>query len=94
MARQVAHGHHENWDGSGYPQRLVGNQIPQAAQLVAIADAYDALRSARVYKPAWSHDDAVADIAGLSGKRFNPELVGVFLAEAENFRQIADQYRD
>lgn len=94
VARQVALSHHENWDGSGYPQGLAGNRIPQAAQLVAIADAYDALRSARVYKAAWSHEDAVADIVNLSGRRFDPELVAVFLAEAETCRAIAEQYRD
>ena len=94
LAREVALSHHENWDGSGYPLQLVGSQIPQSAQLVAIADAYDALRSVRVYKAAWSHDDAVADITRLSGKRFDPRLVAVFLAEAEEFRQIAERYPD
>jgi HD-GYP domain-containing protein (c-di-GMP phosphodiesterase class II) len=94
IARQVALGHHENWDGSGYPQQLAGNQIPQPAQLVAIADAYDALRSVRVYKAAWSHEDAVADIVGLAGRRFDPDLVGVFVVESDRFREIADRYRD
>ena len=94
LARQVALGHHENWDGSGYPQGQAGLEIPQAAQLVAIADAYDALRSVRVYKPSWSHEDAVADIVGLAGKRFDPDLVGVFLAESDHFREIAERYSD
>lgn len=94
VARQVALSHHENWDGSGYPHGLAGRRIPQCAQLVAIADAYDALRSVRVYKAAWSHEDAVADIVGLSGRRFDPELVAVFLAEAEEFRAITERHRD
>ncbi|MBU3672631.1 MAG: HD domain-containing protein [Sinobacteraceae bacterium] len=94
IARQVALSHHENWDGSGYPHGLAGKRIPQAAQLMAIADAYDALRSERVYKKAWSHDEAVADIVSLSGKRFDPELVGAFIGEAQRFRAIAETYHD
>jgi len=94
LARQVALLHHENWDGSGYPQGLAGKQIPQAAQLMAIADAYDALRSQRVYKQSWGHEEAVADILALSGKRFDPELVQVFVAESERFREIAETYQD
>lgn len=94
VARQIALSHHENWDGSGYPAGLAGKQIPQAAQLMAIADAYDALRSERVYKKAWPHDAAVADIVALSGKRFDPELVEAFMGEAERFREIAETYHD
>lgn len=94
VARQVALSHHENWDGSGYPQGLAGKQIPQAAQLMAIADAYDALRSQRVYKQSWGHEEAVADILALSGKRFDPELVQVFVAESERFREIAETHQD
>jgi HD-GYP domain-containing protein (c-di-GMP phosphodiesterase class II) len=94
LARQIALSHHENWDGSGYPQGLAGKQIPQAAQLMAIADAYDALRSERVYKKAWAHDSAVDDIVALSGKRFDPELVDAFVDEAERLREIAEAYHD
>lgn len=94
VARQIALSHHENWDGSGYPQALSGKKIPQAAQLMAIADAYDALRSERVYKSQWTHEAAVADIVALSGKRFDPELVDVFTAESERFREVAETYRD
>lgn len=94
VARQVALSHHENWDGSGYPNGLAGKEIPQSAQLMAIADAYDALRSTRVYKGAWDHEHAVADIRSHSGSRFDPELVDVFEREAEAFRRIADTYRD
>jgi response regulator RpfG family c-di-GMP phosphodiesterase len=94
VARQIALSHHENWDGSGYPQGLSGKRIPQAAQLMAIADAYDALRSQRVYKEPWTHEAAIADIVSLSGKRFDPELVEVFVAESERFREVAETYRD
>lgn len=94
VGKQIALAHHENWDGSGYPQGLAGKQIPQSAQLMALADAYDALRSARIYKDAWSHEAAVADIHALSGIRFDPELVQVFLAEADNFKRISEAYKD
>jgi response regulator RpfG family c-di-GMP phosphodiesterase len=94
IGRQIALSHHENWDGTGYPQGLSGKQIPQAAQLMAIADAYDALRSQRVYKEPWSHEAAVTDILALSGKRFDPELVEAFVGEADRFREIAETYED
>lgn len=94
VARQIALSHHENWDGSGYPQGLRGKAIPQAAQLMMIADAYDALRSRRIYKDAWSHEQAVEDIVGKAGTRFDPELVAAFVVEADEFRRIADTYRD
>jgi len=94
VAKQIALSHHENWDGSGYPQGLRGKAIPQAAQLMMIADAYDALRSRRIYKDAWSHEQAVEDIVGKAGTRFDPELVAAFVAEAGEFRRIADTYRD
>ena len=63
---QVAHAicrwHHERWDGGGYPDKLCGDEIPIAAQVVALADVYDALTSERCYKPAYSHEQAVAMI--------------------------------
>lgn len=94
VARQVALSHHENWDGSGYPSGLKGKDIPQSAQLMAIADAYDALRSERVYKDSWQYEAAVADIRALAGRRFDPELVDIFVEESETFRQIAEAYQD
>jgi len=55
MAAEIAHSHHEQWDGSGYPQGLKGDQIPMSAQILGIADIYDVLRSERAYKPAFCH---------------------------------------
>src|SRR5206468_1744455 len=55
FAREIAHSHQEKWDGSGYPERLAGEQIPLSARLMAVADVYDALISKRVYKPAFTH---------------------------------------
>jgi putative two-component system response regulator len=75
LARQIAHSHHEKWDGSGYPDGLAGAAIPQAARIVALADVFDALTSVRPYKPAWPLPDAIAFIAHQSGSHFDPEVV-------------------
>lgn len=94
VGRQIALSHHESWNGTGYPSGLRGRDIPQAAHLVALADAYDALRTKRVYKEAFDHDRAVADIVSKKGTRFDPELVAAFVSKAERFREIANTYRD
>lgn len=77
MAEQVALHHHERWDGSGY-LGIAGLQIPRAARIVAVADVFDALISVRPYKEAWSIDRATAEIVGLSGSHFDPEVVEAF----------------
>ncbi|MCG8407325.1 MAG: HD domain-containing protein [Phycisphaerales bacterium] len=78
VARQIARSHHENWDGSGYPDGKKGAEIPQAARIVRLADVYDALISPRVYKPAWTPNDAAEAIEQGDGKLFDPETVAVF----------------
>jgi putative two-component system response regulator len=93
MARQIAAAHHERWDGSGYPNGVAENDIPLAAQIVAIADVYDALSVRRVYKEAYSHEDCVAMIRNGAGTQFNPHLVDVFLSIQDEFREIADRFR-
>jgi putative two-component system response regulator len=77
MAEQVALHHHERWDGSGY-LGIAGLGIPRAARIVAVADVYDALISARPYKQAWPTDKAAAEIIALSGSHFDPEVVEAF----------------
>ena len=77
MAAQVALNHHERWDGSGY-QGIAGLRIPRPARIVAVADVFDALISARPYKKAWPIEQAVAEIVGLSGRHFDPEVVEAF----------------
>lgn len=77
MAEQVALHHHERWDGSGY-LGIAGLQIPRAARIVAVADVFDALISVRPYKQAWPIDKATAEIVGLSGSHFDPEVVEAF----------------
>ena len=93
-AIKIAGCHHENWDGSGYPKGLKGSEIPLAAQLMSLADTYDALVSERVYKKKWSHDEACQEIGRLKGKRFNPLLVEAFLQEKDNFLKISEMYGD
>jgi putative two-component system response regulator len=77
MAEQVALTHHERWDGSGY-LGLAKLEIPHAARIVAVADVFDALISVRPYKSAWPVDKAVAEIVGLSGVHFDPEVIAAF----------------
>ena len=72
--------HHERWDGSGYPMGLSGEAIPLAARIFAVADVYDALTSDRPYRPAWSHDEAIAHIRKETGGHFDPAVVDAFLA--------------
>lgn len=77
-ARRIARWHHENWDGSGYPDGLSGYAIPLEARIVHLADVYDALTSPRVYKAAWSPFDAYAVIAESEGRMFDPQIVKAF----------------
>ena len=93
-AIQIAGGHHEKWDGTGYPRGLKGNEIPLSARIMALADVYDALVSERVYKSGWDHEDAVKEIVLKSGIHFDPLVVDAFIAEQSNFQDIAQKYRD
>lgn len=79
LAKQVALTHHEKWDGTGYPQGLVGEKIPLAGRIVMLADVFDALTSERPYKKAWTEEDAIQEIKNCSGTHFDPVLVGVFM---------------
>lgn len=87
-ARQICRWHHERWDGGGYPDGLVGAQIPVAAQAVSLADVYDALVSERVYKRAYSHETALAMIKGGECGAFNPDLLQCFLDEAAHIEEM------
>lgn len=84
MGLAIARSHHEKWDGSGYPDRLVGEAIPLAARIMAVADVYDALTSKRCYKEALSHESATQIIFDDSGRHFDPVMV-------EAFQEIAPQ---
>jgi putative two-component system response regulator len=93
-AKEIAHSHHERWDGSGYPQGLKGDAIPLAARLMALADVYDALISRRVYKPAFPHAQARATISAGRGSHFDPDVVDAFLAIEAEFMAIAARFAD
>jgi PAS domain S-box-containing protein len=83
-ARAIARSHHENFDGSGYPDGLSKEQIPVAARIVHLADVYDALTHDRVYKKAWPRERAAAEIHAARGTMFDPEVVQAFDAVASN----------
>ncbi|MGO4174340.1 HD-GYP domain-containing protein [Bosea sp. TAF32] len=94
LAKEIAYTHHERWDGAGYPQGLAGLAIPLAGRLMAIADVYDALVTERVYKPAMTHDEAVAVVLSERGRQFDPRLVDVFIAIAPLFGEIHSRFAD
>ncbi len=77
-ARKIARSHHENWDGSGYPDRMAGEEIPLEARIVHLADVYDALTSVRCYKPAWDKGKAAECIEEGAGKMFDRDVVRAF----------------
>ena len=92
MARRIALTHHEKWDGSGYPDKLTKDAIPISARLMALADVFDALISARIYKPSFPYNKARDIIAAESGKHFDPDLVSEFLEGFDDFVAIAEKY--
>jgi len=94
VAREIAGGHHEKWDGSGYPGGLTGENIPVAARLMALADAYDMATARRVYSLPVEHADAVEAIRKGSGRDFDPDVVAAFLLVAGDFMEVAEGYSD
>jgi putative two-component system response regulator len=94
MARDIALTHHEKFDGTGYPNRLVGSQIPLCGRIVALADVYDALTSRRVYKAAMSHHNARNIIFEERGRHFDPDIVDAFIQCEKQFIAIGDQLKD
>jgi HD-GYP domain-containing protein (c-di-GMP phosphodiesterase class II) len=84
--------HHERWDGTGYPSGKAGEEIPVEARVLAVADAFDAMTSDRPYRPALSHDEALAEVERCAGTQFDPEIARIFLelfGEAEELRAAA-----
>jgi putative two-component system response regulator len=94
LAKQIAAGHHEKWDGSGYPKGLSGEAIPLSARLMAVADVYDALISKRIYKSPMTHASAVEFIGSQRGQHFDPDIVDAFLALQDEFHGIAERFND
>jgi len=93
-AREIAYGHHEKWDGTGYPQGLRGTAIPLSARIMAVADVYDALISKRVYKSAMNHSQAVQIIMQGRGSHFDPDIVDQLPGIFDEFRLIAAAHCD
>lgn len=93
-AKEIAHWHHEKWDGTGYPDGLVSDAIPISARLMALADVFDALTNARVYKPAFPLEQARQMIAEGRGKHFDPDVVDAFEANMDEFIAISQRYAD
>jgi HD-GYP domain-containing protein (c-di-GMP phosphodiesterase class II) len=86
MAEVIARTHHEKWDGTGYPEGLMGEQIPLASRICAVCDVFDALISERPYKNAWAVDDALAEIRRLAGTHLDPGLAELFLTHRPDLR--------
>lgn len=91
VARSIARSHHENWDGSGYPDGLRATKIPLAARIVRVADVYDALTTARPYKQAWNHAQAEAAIERERDIMFDPDVVRSFLRLARDGRTFGQE---
>lgn len=94
MAREIALTHHEKWDGSGYPRGLAGKDIPLVGRIVAVADVFDALVSARPYKAAWPLEKALAYLRDSAGTHFDPEVVACFMHNLPAILELHARYAD
>ncbi len=94
MAVEIAGYHHEKWDGSGYPEGLAGEAIPLAARIMSVADVYDALRSKRIYKDAYTDEISTQIIRNGRGKHFDPDITQAFLTIKEELGVITDSMFD
>ncbi|MCU0236676.1 MAG: response regulator [Acidobacteria bacterium] len=92
LAGEIALHHHEKWDGSGYPDGLAGESIPEAARIVAICDVYDALVTDRVYRRAFSEEQALAIMSEGRGGHFDPRLFDIFLAKLPELREVRARF--
>ncbi|GGZ00101.1 two-component system response regulator [Pseudoduganella plicata] len=94
LARNIALTHHEKWNGSGYPLGLAGTEIPLEGRIVAIADVFDALTSARPYKAAWPVEEAVGYLKQQRGQHFDPALVDLFLQQLPAICAIKEKWAE
>ena len=91
---EIAHCHHEKFDGSGYPRGLAGEEIPVFSRIVAVADVFDALTSERPYKKMWDDESATQQIRSQSGLHFDPRCVDAFFSGWDDVMQIRETFRD
>ena len=94
ISREIALGHHEKWDGSGYPKGLGGDQIPLSARIIAIADVFDALTTERPYKKAWTHEDAVALMQSQADRHFDARLLACFMQRLPDILAVKERYAE
>jgi putative two-component system response regulator len=94
IAARIALTHHEKWDGTGYPLGLNGRQIPIEGRITSLADVYDALRSERPYKEAYSPEVSVEHIQGASGTHFDPEVADAFMRVQPQIEAMIGDFRD
>jgi putative two-component system response regulator len=93
-AAEIAETHHEKWDGSGYPEGLIGEEIPIMSRIVAVSDTFDALISERPYKKPWPVQEAVTYVRENSGKHFDPEVIEAFTNCLEDILAICESHSD
>ncbi|MCF2948720.1 two-component system response regulator [Paraglaciecola aquimarina] len=94
LAKVVSMTHHEKWDGTGYPNKLKGSEIPIEGRIVALADVFDALTSVRPYKDAWTVEKAMDFIHSQKGQHFDPQLVDLFTQQLSEILEVKDQWKD
>ena len=94
LAAEIAHTHHEKWDGSGYPNQLRGEEIPIEGRIVAIADVFDALTTARPYKEAWPIEKATDLIRSSAGNHFDPDLAHLFIERLPEILTIRERWKE
>jgi HD-GYP domain-containing protein (c-di-GMP phosphodiesterase class II) len=94
MLHNIVTYHHENLDGSGYPEGLQGDNIPLEARIIAVADVFDALTSERPYKSAWDNERAFKELWNLAGSKLDPKLVEALESESDTVVEIQQQFRD
>lgn len=87
LAHLIRH-HHERFDGRGYPDRLAGETIPLGSRILAVVDAYDAMKSTRPYKPAMCTDDAMAELRRCAGSQFDPAITNLFISLAPDITKV------
>lgn len=94
LAAVIARTHHERWDGSGYPAGLKQQEIPLCTRIVSVCDVFDALRSSRPYKDAWSIAKAVNYLFSESGKHFDPDVVAAFANIVDSVEALRQEHPD
>jgi putative two-component system response regulator len=94
LAARIAQTHHENWDGSGYPLGLAGNDIPLEGRITAVADVFDALSSKRPYKEAFPREKCFEILEEMRGKKFDPQVLDAFFSQADRIIEVQLELMD